>query len=1163
MPLNRASILALAALLAFTVSASGETYYVATNGSDKQAGLSGGEAFRTIQRGVNALKPGDTLIIGPGVYHEEVRIEKSGSPERPITIRSQYPRRAHLVGSVRLSRWSRVPDTKHAWRAPLARVAYLVCETDTDTEYLEVANLRDLDRTPGSHIYDEKEKALYVHPTDSEAMGHHVVDACVLDYGFVSQTATPYWNHRMRRVGVRINGFVVSGYSHGGIMARNADYCEVKDCVVYHTRRGIFFHGAFRSRIAGCEAFSNQDRFMQEMGDIGIMSYSSECVIENNVAYNTPQYGIRYYGAFNGNVMRGNLAYGCQIGIHVKGSFFNAKSARRYLRYATGKPEYNPNVRMMFERNVAHNCISWGLIPKACVFRNNTGVLFLRSSGLNQANLLLQENEVAAARFVDPAYHDLRLQSDTPHRIAGPNGGTLGAFPYRGDVFFVKSDGDDAKAGTSVASAWKTLAHACRKLRTGHTLYALPGVYKEGLSLKGLKSAKRTILRAHGRGTVVLDVAAAKRRFGVSVENCQNALIQGFRIRGAAVAGIRIADSQAIEVTQNEICRNRGAGILSLNSEGVKVTRNVVCFNSGKGVSFTGGARRAWVVGNIIRENGAGDQLTFTPQPGEDTFCDYNNITGKGLRSPGLDAHSIDEDPGFASASRDDFRLRPDSLCRGRGFLGKAIGTGRIVRAGGGGPSFDNVRVDAVSPFSADISWTSRGRPTTVAIRYGVDPARLDKLIVRDTGHFYRTHHVYTLTDLRPGVRYFFRVGDRTLLEGGRPYHGFNYSWPALTPAGEAKRYRTLKKKDTFDSRVRDFVTPTALATAERVFYVSPDGDDSACGSRKRPWRSIARACEAARAGDRVVVRAGTYCESIEPRRSGVPGRPITFEAAKGERVVISGKRLLIPTGADLTSRRHIVIRGFFFEQQAQKLTEGSGGAQVFIVDAADILVERCVFDGRMNYLFAAYVYRSRDVSFRNNIVLNHWSGMIVTDNSGLIELRRNTFLGPTIHKLYAVRNDRVVVRSNLLGENLYPKKRLQYKVVVIANKSLDMDRNCYYFDKGNREQRMVDLGLPKIDMAKVGPLPEGGQKTRFAMKGESGLKLLRGKFGMGRNSFLADPGWVNPQLIKRLRTRGRGWPDRFRNYPAFTRGDLKLRDDSPCLGKGDKGENAGADYSW
>jgi hypothetical protein len=43
------------------------------------------------------------------------------------------------------------------------------------------------------------------------------------------------------------------------------------------------------------------------------------------------------------------------------------------------------------------------------------------------------------------------------------------------------------------------------------------------------------------------------------------------------------------------------------------------------------------------------------------------------------------------------------------------------------------------------------------------------------------------------------------------------------------------------------------------------------------------------RAGDRCIVHAGTYRETVTPANSGTEEAPIVFEAAKGERVILSG----------------------------------------------------------------------------------------------------------------------------------------------------------------------------------------------------------------------------------------------------------------------------------
>ncbi len=81
----------------------------------------------------------------------------------------------------------------------------------------------------------------------------------------------------------------------------------------------------------------------------------------------------------------------------------------------------------------------------------------------------------------------------------------------------------------------------------------------------------------------------------------------------------------------------------------------------------------------------------------------------------------------------------------------------------------------------------------------------------------------------------------------------------------------------------------TGKASAPREYYVSPAGDDAADGSAAHPWRTIGRAASVAQAGDTVTVREGIYREWVKPANPGRDGAPVTYRAAEGERVVVTG----------------------------------------------------------------------------------------------------------------------------------------------------------------------------------------------------------------------------------------------------------------------------------
>ena len=77
-------------------------------------------------------------------------------------------------------------------------------------------------------------------------------------------------------------------------------------------------------------------------------------------------------------------------------------------------------------------------------------------------------------------------------------------------------------------------------------------------------------------------------------------------------------------------------------------------------------------------------------------------------------------------------------------------------------------------------------------------------------------------------------------------------------------------------------------------WYVATTGSDAAPGSEAAPFRTIGRAAALAQPGDVITVGAGTYRERVSPPRGGASGAArITYRAASGERVVITGAEII------------------------------------------------------------------------------------------------------------------------------------------------------------------------------------------------------------------------------------------------------------------------------
>ena len=77
--------------------------------------------------------------------------------------------------------------------------------------------------------------------------------------------------------------------------------------------------------------------------------------------------------------------------------------------------------------------------------------------------------------------------------------------------------------------------------------------------------------------------------------------------------------------------------------------------------------------------------------------------------------------------------------------------------------------------------------------------------------------------------------------------------------------------------------------------YVSPAGADTNPGTIGSPWRTIQHAADELEAGETVYIRAGTYTERVQARRSGTAEHYIEFVAYPGEAPVIDGAGVTLP----------------------------------------------------------------------------------------------------------------------------------------------------------------------------------------------------------------------------------------------------------------------------
>lgn len=93
------------------------------------------------------------------------------------------------------------------------------------------------------------------------------------------------------------------------------------------------------------------------------------------------------------------------------------------------------------------------------------------------------------------------------------------------------------------------------------------------------------------------------------------------------------------------------------------------------------------------------------------------------------------------------------------------------------------------------------------------------------------------------------------------------------------------------------------------TYYVATTGNDGAAGSSSAPWKTLNKAMSASlKAGDEVVVRSGTYNETMTIQKSGSASGYITIrsEVEGGAKIVASGSNVGINIAAN-----YVIVDGF------------------------------------------------------------------------------------------------------------------------------------------------------------------------------------------------------------------------------------------------------------
>ncbi len=1084
------------ALFTVSVAAAGNEYFVSTDGDDARNGRLVDQAFRTIQRGVDALEEGDTLTILPGEYFESVDRENLGGPDRETLIRAVIPGTVLLRGDVPIPPLEPVEGRPFVYATDFDRDVQIVNERDTLSMLTRAVNIADLEFLRGGFYHDSDAGRLYISTTHLAPPDFRAYTVSVLG------THGLYLERPQR---VTIDGLAATGFNNAEIMATYPGYrgawgiiigrgldCVIRNCTAFFNGGGIALftgytaHGREPGRgnvIEHGRAWANASRFISEGANIAAYSVNHD-VIRDCEAYRAGR-GIRLYGAIGPGTLKRSLAWDSSI--QLKGG----------LLHRIGGAGLADRVVALRDAHV-HD------LTNSLVARGNA---YHRGIETPRDNIrLAHEKEIDLGReFADPANRDYRLQDGSRFIGAAPDGSDRGPYPYEANIFFVRTDGDDAADGLSMEGAWRTPGHAARRLRPGDTLYLAPGAHRGGAEIETTEGDP-VLIRGRGLEPVELTGAVHVRGPG-SVE------FERIRFSGpVTIAGGRDVVFRHCTFSEDD------APLTLSGTTGVRIEHGL--FPAG-GPSFQE-CSDIHLSGNVFE--GTAQPVVVVDELAKVAYSDYNVYPAHARSAWRVGGRNI--------AASD---LRPVHERYSRIGGKKYVTAGPFGRdAGPYRPPAESVLrvtppvVHAVTDKTADIEWRTSERVdvtlTWSTVADGPDARRRERWPFGAYGF-----STYSLTGLEPDTEYEFRL---------------SYETP-VRPAGTDEETEEL----TVAFR-------TAAMPREPVsWYVAPDGDDAADGrSREQALRTVNAAAARARAGDTVWIAGGTYTEIVQVRSTGTEGRPLTFRSVPGEKVVFDGRERSLPHAFMVTGKAHIHLDGFYFtgfgfgaRRRSDRYHSVTAGA-VNLYIAPDARVTRCFSDGRGHGYAAPMVgaTHSPRLLIRNSVIAASSQGVrLRTCHNARLEnnvffrnlIQQYMFVGwPGEHDFYTERN--VIIDS--------PANKVKSCLLEIPNiQFMRESDNCYFLRVPDQERKMFLSSGERLSLADVqerygdsgsfiaDPMFEGAAGIE-AVDAEGHQVFLPDRLIHKRDLDFPDLFAANPKLVE----RGIGLqPEAFKDF-HFTVGD-------------------------
>jgi parallel beta-helix repeat protein len=307
--------------ISFASAALGREWFVrqADPATSDTADGSGDHPFRTINVAAQLAQPGDTVSVGPGIYHEWVVPARGGSPAAPILYRS-VPEHAAIVRGTDVleAQWEPVPDSPGVFTAPLPQSAFIPANPFAgakeskryalvflnDRPLAQVTTREQLVQTTNSWLSSNDGQQLLVHLEGDHGPAKGAIEITTRDRVFAP--------HRRGLGYIQVEGFVFErcatrpGWPQlGALSTRTGNHWTIRNNIArFTTGKGID---------CGSETWSPELMLDTDKSDNHLM-IGGHHLVESNILTDNAECGIAAWNTDGvriiGNIVSNNASVG-------------------------------------------------------------------------------------------------------------------------------------------------------------------------------------------------------------------------------------------------------------------------------------------------------------------------------------------------------------------------------------------------------------------------------------------------------------------------------------------------------------------------------------------------------------------------------------------------------------------------------------------------------------------------------------------------------------------------------------------------------------------------------------------------------------------------------------------------------------------------------------